>query len=218
MSVSRGGSPDEVQSEKWDDMLKQRVHDEYEAEGAAGGATFIHEQWLTLEPAGGLDRGEIAELVVLDIGAAHQWRLADPSGPNTFQTAEELTTEPAPKLVGRDKAVSNLDKDGTGVDQYVIEEEDDPDTLNTWHIESQPSWKEYSAADSAGAGGGSDVSGRYDKRVNFRREYGLPGPVFDRHDTLYIHTGATTTSAQNTASRHLDLAFVWDIREDNRIC
>lgn len=211
MAVSRGNDDARKDRSRWDNLTKQTVRLQTEFDGTQGGGLTLYEDYANIEPAGGIDRGKVMELVRLRIGnQVYAFDTAD--GVSRAWADYELTTAPESHFLAEEDATHDTDVDGvTGHELEVFEEEEDPGTLDVWKATAFTAFEDHTN----GTGGGADMT-QYENTINYRDEYGITGPLFDVHDMINLHARIFTSSnidLESSITLHLDW-LEWQVEED----
>lgn len=210
MPVSRNGSAGSKDRSRWDNLTKQtsRVRLDWDSSQAGGMSTL--ENFHTIDPAGGVDRGKVVELVRMYVHA--EGYVTSGSDDLRVTTGWELTTDNVAKFIDQNDAESSTDYDGiTGLNKYVWQDDEDPGTLDVWTQSMYQAFED----ETNGTGGGAFLED-YDHTVNFRDEYGITGPIFDQHDTINLHARAfanANAGAEFDVTMHFDW-LEWKVEED----
>lgn len=190
-------------NDEWEGFEKQHSRLRFSAtDGNLGSGQTVFEQFHSIDPAGGLDRDELAELVSMVVKVRLQ-TYANEDETHRARFEREITSEPESKYLDDDQAVSEDDVDNvSGADRDIWEEEVDPDILDFYAINS--------FSDDRTTEGSSAFSEPHQFKVNFRDWYGK-GPVYDRHDTIYWHLQEFMNGAPANLRLDESVLMVWDI-------
>lgn len=211
MAVTRSDGDAQKERTRWDNLTKQKVRLELNHDGTQNGGSSTVEDFFTIDPAGGVDRGKIQELVRMRLFATARPRsqgAADASGWVVY----EVTTDPESSYVDPNDAESTDDVEGiTGLNRDVWQDDEDPGTLDIFRLNYQGSWDD----DTNGNGGSAQVT-EYEHSVGFRDEYGITGPLFDTHDRINVHLRAFANSDMAVdADLFMSLDWLeWQVEED----
>lgn len=143
---------------------------------ASGDPDIVQGNLAIIEPAGGLERGEIAELVAMYVNLLFE---ADTSGASRrADSTLEVTRRAEPQLVIDNASgfESSGEIDGQAVDFTL--EDSYPGLVYLREMLAQSPVNDTTN----GVGAGADMD-RHEQLVNYRKEAGR-GPVFDRDDLL----------------------------------
>lgn len=201
-------SPSAARATSWEDLEKQHILRQYSADAGNG---FFEEAAVNFDPAGGLERDEIAELVAFERHGIFAF-LSNESQADTVEGMWELSFSPDAELTF-DPFLANrpgeeADAFGSGTDIVASVESDSPDVLYF----SRPH-QTGTFADNANGTGGSGSIHMDHGDVNYREMYGA-GPTADRHDTLYEHV-SVQPSANVVGTLYVHYSLYWDILEAN---
>lgn len=189
----------------WEALEKQRIGLRYEM-NAASPAPSLHEQLVVEAPAGGLDRGELAELVAFVVVAEFRPSAAGDTAFSGLATME-VTTAPDSQYLDNAESVFTADVDGvTGIDRRLWSEEVDADTIDVHNLSGQQS--NHTTAARA-----SNEHSDLDRTINFPSEYG-GGPVLDRHDSVFWHFHIDAIGSTWQGEIRFDYALVWAVTLD----
>lgn len=211
MSVSRqSGDPADGYEDYEHELINQVAT--VTAGQQSGGGTY-NTSFNDLEPMGGIDRGEVAELVAFELHHRHVDVTASISnqqaGPGAVKFSGTLRNEP-----GDDGSTLQDDTDSTGdgqVDQKMNRSNENHVVLDRWRL----TWYSDFQDDTNGLGGSPDGSlAKSDyKFLDFREKFGR-GPLFDNNDA--IHTGwdfiTEDFDVEQIESRQ-DFSLYWVIHE-----
>lgn len=195
MSISRSGSSGELH---YDDLEKQRLSVETEWDpGGADPAADLNERFpglVTFEPAQGLDRGEVAELVGYEVEVT-SWIRGTNTDEAQFVNHWELSTRSQPLypglLTNSFQGINSFDgtsEDGTTTDfdtatgapnEAILDE----DVI--WHVRTTGDSGGFDTA--TGTGAGSDGVSSNDRTSMWYRDHVDSGPTYDRHNELELH-------------------------------
>lgn len=177
--------------------------------GQFGGQTRTIENAESEKIAGGLSRGEVAELVAVQVklrAFINSTQTAD----GTVRGAMELSTDTSPIMLSdAQKTAGDVTaNDGTTVD-YAAWGDTSPEVLAFLESVSYGP-----ITDGTNGVGGSGTSETIEKVVPYRAWFGS-GPTYDRHNDLNEHLLITQWNVADAAT-HLDYeaSLLWDIREE----
>ena len=159
-----------------------------------------------IEPAGGLDRGEVAELVALDVESFFM-RAENPTGGNQVKGSVEFSQSA--------EAVFAEDRFRTDVNELEAESGTITDSLGTFIDSGNSPAEPIAYFESEGNGGTTDFEPNPSIVFlrNFREMFGQ-GPLFDRRDDFIEHYQMNTSAfAANSCSIEMDFALYWDVHE-----
>lgn len=154
--------------------------------GSSDGAFFWEPGW-TLEPVE--ERNEFAELVAIDIWkATARAREQDNLGTTPGHVDGQLEVSESPELQALNNSISSVDStsnnqsfaDGDAIMQRWFNG-DSPVLVNTF-CDTTSAFNDTVN----GTGGGAGRLNRGIERLHFRTDFGR-GPIFDRHDRIYLN-------------------------------
>lgn len=176
--------------------------------GQGGGQTFVGEQALVAEPAGGLPRNAVAELVSMDVSVV-AYINSSQTEDGTVQGLLELSTEGNSQVV--ESLNSNVDVNNTAgaVDIIDVSSTTDSDVIGMLQaVGHGPITDTVNGLAGAGSAGEAELS------IDFRNKFGT-GPLFERDDEVTGHLGLKQWNVADSAL-HLDMAaqLLWDVHVD----
>lgn len=209
MSLSQSGMTG------YDDLIHQNFALELFIGDNTDDQKLILEGEFPIEPADGVDRGELYELVWLE----SSWRAAPPDAVNEMSNMayrSELSFRPemSNHIDTVDSGTETFTKQGgntVDVDLIGSRTAQLDDDLLWWTNDRVESGFENST-DGAG-GNATDTSLKY-WSMNFRDQFGQ-GPVVDRHDLLYWNLVTNERFTANNYAYHQQFRFIWDMIEDD---
>lgn len=201
-----------------DDIEVQLVESRYEVDASdlpyGDSDDEFAENVRSVQPAGGLARGEVAELVAA--------RFHVQPGTKGTQTAEggtsggfELSSDPDSKIIaspGTKAGGGNIVTSISG--NQVIDagwwDSTDPDLLWWTYVTAEGSHRDTAS----GTGGGADRQ-QVMELVPFRSLFGM-GPTFDRRDELHEHIDMDTLGVVDDVGIELDVqyALYWNVFDE----
>lgn len=203
MSVTGGGRASE-----YSEFDIQTTKAELEIQGDFAGGGNELDQVLTIEPAGGLQRNEVAELVALYETIYFAQEASPGELENEVLFEYELSTDPNLRVIqGGSELSSSTDLGGTtGLDGNFADTVD-PDVLrvNAWGGASM-------SQDETNGAGAAGINAHDWEIIPYRQVFGT-GPVFDRHDNLHyhMHMFADVEALGQGGVMH---TYVWDVTEE----
>lgn len=209
MPVTRGSSA----SEGYNDLEIQLVSVKLSLESDYGSPGILHEQYWMNEPLGGIQRGEVAELVAIKGNVtAFEQSIGGNTRPGSCEFLWELTMDP--EFNGGEGASVDNDIDGVTGAKTADGSHVEPDILDKQHLGVSNEFDSTDTTNGVGTGGGGTTSLVSSLDVNYRDLLG-GGPVLDRHDRLYQHADVELLGDANS-EYHLDTraVFFWDVQED----
>lgn len=210
-------SEDRRRSQGWENLEVQHVqtvdHENKDQVPHAGKRNYAHD----FDPAGGLERGEAAELVALEANGIFAFvrpeGATDQTSPGNADHEMELSFDDDANMIGyaSNTASGTVDADGRGAGgQLDIAEriKTDPDVLFSMKPHNFMSFDDGAT----GVGGGATMHMAHFDR-NYRDFIG-GGPIADRHDELFLHVALGEHNVTN-AEIYLynNLVLHWDVFE-----
>lgn len=211
MSVSRSGENAKKDRSRWDNLTKQKVRVQADYDGTQAGGGTLFDPLESVQPAGGVDRGKVMELVGMRVLSLARIRNTGDNPTNPYANYE-LTTDPEPYFADPNEAERTTDYEGiSGMDREVWSDEEDPGTLDAWRMNTSAAFED----ETNGSAGGAEWE-HYEYRVNFRDEYGVTGPLFDQHDSINLHARIFSPSGANIDfDTYLSFDWLeWQVEED----
>lgn len=206
------------ESRSWDDLEVQpvviisKIDAADNSSGANGGLNSVH----GLEPAEGLHRGEVAELVGFHLDVHSLWvRAAGGSGttPGVVQSEYEFSAGPDGGDTVFQRDTDEEDKNNL-VDVIGYRHEVNNSVYAKNFVHATQGFNDTTNG-TGGLGNMGDDNGHV--RINFRDEFGR-GPVLGPTDTItFGHSLSTWEIANETVQDHMACRFVWDIYEESRL-
>lgn len=175
-----------------------------------------------IEPAGGLERGEWAELVYLNV-YNHEVLKDQPNNtePTEIRSMWELSFDDvmrtgnlSPDMVTKEQSNGDLSVsrgDSTSTNDALVARDRSTDKWEVlYHNASYYLSQVYDSASGSGAGGHHGQSGPVS--INYRQMMG-GGPVVSSEDELYQHFGLNLVECGNDANivTHVEFALGWDV-------
>lgn len=211
MSVGRSGSTGD--RPHYQDLIQQVWAIEVLQNNNANDEKTKFEGDFTIDPADGVDRGEVFELAAAEV----QWRLAPPDTVNDMSNMAlraELSFQP--QLVNQiDDLSSTIDKvteGGTSSTWTVLGDPDgslEDDLI--WWINDRAETGFVNGTDSAGGSGTNTMMHR--EMINFYDQFGS-GPQVDRHDLLYFNFVTNERFTADNYAFHFGVRLWWDMVEE----
>lgn len=203
MSVTRGGA-----FNGFNDLEQYSRSSDYIVRSAAlsgGQQTHNPPNPPELEPAGGLHRGEVAELVAVWV---EDTNIDVVETGNAGTTPGTLTGENELKLVAPMKSTT-IDEDGSNDVDLRGSDFDDDNLVARWFAHGHAAFNDTTN----GSGGGGYGSGFASKRYNFREELGQ-GPVLEEDDRLFERASIMTNDMANQDVRFRNyFRTFWEVRD-----
>lgn len=164
----------------------------------------------SIEPAGGLARDEVAELVLAIIDVSMAVPTISASGTSTVEIGSEVSADSEPHLlVAMNDGVSESNVDGvTGFDARNVAKVDlDP----LYHHTVTGSADSADTTNGVGIGG---ANSHMQRRLPYRNMFGH-GPEFDRHDQINWHLSYQAEGSANPGFRYAErTTLVWDVYDE----
>lgn len=211
MSVGRGGSPEgHLPEDGFNDLEQYSRSSDYIVRDSAlsgGQQTFNPPNPPDIEPAGGLHRGEVAELVMViieDCAAYVKQQTFQGTTPSTILFENELKTKAPMHSSSIDADSSSPDVDLRGHDY------DDDNLIARWYAHGYTPFNDTVN----GSGGGGTIDAIEMKVYNYRKMFGL-GPVLREDDVLFERASFTVNDAdtEDIAGSNYIRTF-WNVGEE----
>lgn len=213
VSVRRTSDGGDVQfHDAYDEMEVQRVGGTMfvgSGDLTGGNQVFAGDPVASFDPAGGLEYGELAELVYAEIeemNIAYSYSDSnDQSDPGAVEWALALQTQPS-FVQGSDAAADAADTDFNSLNAKT---HDHGDRLLRGQTVQSNSFADETNGPGGGGGGGGPSRWEYD----FRDVAGR-GPMFDHQDELHVTTQANTDGLSSLPfGLSYTFHFIWDVVE-----
>lgn len=209
MSVNRSGNS----STGYDNLEIQILDNELNVQSDATSAKYEAPQYVSVEPLGGISRGEVAELVgIIGQVSAYSESIGGNTDPGSCRFEYSLSLDP--EINGGRVASNEKDIDGqTGIDVNEVNAVD-PDLLQNYVLAPSNEFNELDTTNGVGTGGGGTTFVSYDVQLDYQSLFG-GGPVLDRHDRLYQHANLTLVGDTNSEySLLVRQNLLWDVRDE----
>lgn len=199
----------------------QAIQSNHELDGDIGGGEYVGTPINEFEPAGGLERGELAELVavIVDSVSLDSEPEDEADAPNHIE-ARYLLTDDAYSSWFEDGAKMLSSESGTSEDIQSMGNSfwESTDERSVWSFvgSGNATWDN----DVDGAGGGPGQSFSHGYTIPYRQLAG-EGYIFDRHDSLFEHIELTKVSKLTTAGTDFTAEFdsryrlIWNVFDDD---
>lgn len=173
-----------------------------------------------VEPAGGLERNEMAELRYLVINAVQPPVPDQPTGVQAnIRGAQALYL--TDDVEGFPQGIQNGNVANTSEDTEVegetfqvsrLRERDDPDIL--WFVDLNANTQFVDTASGTGAGQTFGLSNAYPYVIDYRRMFGQ-GPIVDQRDEILYGYAYNLTGYNSDGNlvQWVDASFIWDVFE-----
>lgn len=213
MSIQSGTAADLAKSSNWENIETQQIAflNRLDPNNAVGnGGVRIDQAW-TVQPTGGLDRKQVAELVRMERQVVVYVDAVDSSIQSCYVGAE-LSTSPVPQI--GDEALTTSESLRGDVDTYAVQveakDDESADLIDYGH--STLMGVPIDSTNGTGAGG---VVTPYQTEVTYRSSPWTSGPELDRHDNLFAHYNVQFDSGATGDSDELRIAEAvtlhWDV-------
>lgn len=201
----------------YDDLYQQTWAAEWLIPTNPDDSKIISEGEFTLEPADGVERGEIFELVAME--SLH--RLAPPDTINNLSNmAGRFELSFQPQLVNRmdfaSESITLVKENGNTIDANFLGERQPrlEDDLLWWDNTRTDTGYENTTS---GAGGASDNVRSDRVFLNFRDQFGS-GPRVDRHDLMYYNFALNERFDEGNYALHQCFRFWWhQVADDDSV-
>ena len=198
----------------YDDFIHQHFAVELLVPNNTDDQKLILEGEFPIEPADGVDRGELYELVWLEAS----YRIAPPDTVNAMSNMAYRS-----ELSFRPELANEIDTSGTSTETFTTEGGNSRDVNilgNTrGRLDDDLLWWTNDRAESGfdngtdSTGGSASNTGMNFWSLNFRDEFGQ-GPIVDRHDLLYWNLVTNERFTADNYAFHQHFRFVWDQVEE----
>lgn len=211
MSVNRSNA----RSSAWEDY-EHSLHNinlSIPDQALSGGQGFYKSNKTRMEPAGGLHRGEVAELVAVDI--QHHEAEVSLAGDDTFGTQPgwaSFETQPAREVFRFEEPLEAENQNSITNNTQVSD--DGIDTL--FFCKSYATQNFFDGSNPSVSGNGAFEMA--DQRLlKFRNDYGM-GPLFFENDEVQYNCGFNVQQiTTDQVNGRAEFRYVWDVMEASEL-